>query len=380
MNIAIIMPVLDPDHKMTDFLDSLLEAGFKDVVIINDGSHEETLHYFEEAAAHPEVTVLTHEVNKGKGAGLKTAFSYLAKERPDIDGAVTVDGDGQHDVNSINACLDRFETEPDAVIIGGRDFNDPSVPARSKAGNKISKWVYRFACGIKLNDTQTGLRVIPSKYFEKFSTLKGDRYEYETNMLIALVNMKIPYTEVPIKTIYIDDNASSHFNTFTDSFKIYKIVLAYFFKFILSSLSSWVIDIGVYWITLAICAHAWNLNATIADSYSLAVALLRGIWNQNISAVLIATLVSRVISSAFNFLVNRKVVFKGVDNVGKTAAKYFTLAVCQLILSFVLVDLFTNGIFHVTGFLNVLIKCIVDGCLFFFSYGIQRKWVFKNKK
>lgn len=377
---AIIMPVLNPDHKMTDFLDSLLEAGFKDVIIVNDGSREDTVHFFEEADSHEEVTLLVHEVNKGKGAGLKTAFSYLASERPDITCAVTVDGDGQHDVKSIKDCLVKAETEPHAVIIGGRDFDDPNVPARSKAGNKISRVVYRFACGIKLNDTQTGLRVIPAEYFEKFSTLKGDRYEYETNMLIALVNMKIPYYEVPIKTIYIDDNASSHFNTVTDSFKIYKIVLAYFFKFILSSLSSWIIDIGVYWITLGICARVWNLNESIADSYSLAISLIRHMWNLNIAAVLIATLVSRVTSSIFNFAVNRKVVFKDVDNVRTTAGKYFTLALCQLILSFVLVDLLANGVFHVTGFLNVLIKCIVDGCLFFFSYGIQRKWVFKNKK
>ncbi|MBR3243604.1 MAG: GtrA family protein, partial [Parasporobacterium sp.] len=147
-----------------------------------------------------------------------------------------------------------------------------------------------------------------------------------------------------------------------------------------SSLSSWVVDIGVYWLTLSICGAVWNLQDSITESTSLASALINQTWNMNIAAVLVATLTSRVTSSIVNYILNRKVVFKDQTNIRKTAAKYFTLAVCQMIASFLLVDLIANGLLHVTGFLNVLIKCVVDMCLFVFSYGIQRKWVFKNKK
>ncbi len=374
------MPVYNPDQKMIDFLNSLVKADFKDIIIVNDGSREDTVHFFEEAAEYPEVTLLTHEVNKGKGAGLKTAFTYLYENRPDIAGAVTVDGDGQHDVASINSCLAKFEEEPHAVIIGGRDFDDPDVPKHNRAGNKISKVVYKFAIGIKLNDTQTGLRIVPYEHLKTFAELPGDRYEYETQMLIAIMNKNIPYFEVPIKTIYIDDNASSHFNVITDSVKIYVVILRYFLKFMASSIICWAVDIGVYWLVLAICGAAWHLGSTINESYSLAEAIMSHSWNMNITAVLLATIFSRVISSVVNFIINRKVVFKGVDDVKQTAARYFLLALCQLILSFLLVEFLANGVFHVTGFLNVLIKCVVDGCLFFFSYGIQRKWVFKNKK
>jgi len=380
MKIAIIMPVLNPDEKMMTFLDSLLTAGFQDIIIVNDGSKEETVHYFEEADVHEQVTVLTHKVNKGKGAALKTAFSYLAKERPDISGAVTVDGDGQHNIQCSNNCLEKFTECPDSVVLGGRDFTKADIPARSKFGNRVSSVIYRYAVGIKLNDTQTGLRVIPAEHFETFAQIKGERYEYETNMLITIANKKIPYYEVPIETIYIDDNASSHFNPIKDSVKIYVVVLKYFFKFILTSLTSWVVDIGVYWILLSILGAVWNLRDTVSESTSLAVALLKHTWNHHIAAVLIATLVARVISASVNFMLNRKVVFKDADNVGATARRYFILAVCQVILSFILVDLLTNGILHVTGFVNVLIKCVVDILLFIFSYGIQRKWVFRNKK
>lgn len=380
METAVILPVLNPDEKFTAFVEKLVESGYPKIVVVNDGSAPEYLHFFEEAGQHPEVTVLTHEVNRGKGAGLKTAFRYLHEQCPEVEVAITCDGDGQHTTESMQACLSAYEQNPGTVIIGGRDFNSPNIPARSRFGNKVSSFVYRFACGIKLKDTQTGLRVIPADCFERFSCLEGDRYEYETHMLIEIVNRKTPYLEVPIETIYIDENESSHFNPVKDSLKIYGVVLKYFFKFILSSISSWVVDIGVYWLTLAICGAVWNLQESIDESMSLAAALIQHTWNLNIAAVLIATLASRVISSIVNFVINRKVVFKDVSNIKATATKYFTLAVCQLILSFVLVDLLTNGLLHVTGFLNVLIKCIVDMCLFVFSYGIQRKWVFKDKK
>ena len=380
MNVAVILPVLNPDEKFASFVEKLVSSGYQSIVVVNDGSAPEYVHFFDEAAAYPQVTVLTHEVNKGKGAGLKTAFRYLCENRKDVDVAITCDGDGQHTTDSMGRCLKAFDEHPDSVIIGGRDFSDKNIPSRSRFGNKVSSVIYRFACGIKLKDTQTGLRVVPASCFEAFSNLKGDRYEYETHMLIEIVNRKIPYYEIPIETIYIDDNESSHFNPLNTSPTAYMVVLKYFFKFLLSSLTSWVVDIGVYWITIAICGAAWKLSESIEEASSLASALINHTWNLNIAAVLIATLTSRVTSSIVNFIINRKVVFKDVSNVRKTATKYFTLALCQMIASFLLVDLIANGLLHVTGFLNVLIKCVVDMCLFVFSYGIQRKWVFKDKQ
>ena len=358
MRYAIVIPTLNPDQKMTDFVDALVHAGYTDIVLVNDGSVPQTVPYFEKASEHPQVRVLTHEVNKGKGAGLKTALRYLAEERPDIDAAITADADGQHNLASLSRCVEAYEAAPGSVIFGGREFSDKKIPFRSRFGNKISSVVYRFSCGIKLQDTQTGLRVIPSSYFEKFSTLKGDRYEYETQMIIAVKELQIPYQEVSIETIYIDDNESSHFHPIKDSFRIYKIVLAYFFKFLASSLTSWLVDIGIY---------------------ALVMAVFRDVWPQT-TCHLVATIASRVISSVVNYILNRKVVFKAVDNVRKTAVRYYILAACQMLVSFVLVDLVADKLLKVTGVLDVVIKCVVDACLFVFSYGIQRKWVFRNKK
>lgn len=357
MKTSVIIPAYNPDNKMVDFIDSLISDKIHDIIIVNDGSCDDSSKYFEKAKEYPEVTVLVHEVNKGKGMALKTALKFLSEKRKDIDCAVLADADGQHTASSIRNCLDAFEKNPDHVIIGGRDFNKGGIPARSVLGNKISSFVYKFAIGIKLKDTQTGLRVIPAEYFEVFSELKGDRYEYETQMLIAISNKNIPYTEVPIEIIYIDDNASSHFNPVKDSAKIYGVVLRYFFKFVLSSISSWVVDIGSYAILLFI----------LSDKISVA------------DQVLICTIASRVISSVFNYLMNRHTVFKATDRVAGTAVKYYILALFQMGASYGLVFLFTE-ILKVGSFWQLVIKCIVDMLLFICSYQIQRSWVFRNKK
>ena len=91
--ISVVLPSLDPDEKLLAVVDGLLEYGFTDIILVNDGSKPENLHYFETAAAHPEVQLLHHEVNRGKGAALKNAFTWFLENRPDSVGVVTVDGD-----------------------------------------------------------------------------------------------------------------------------------------------------------------------------------------------------------------------------------------------------------------------------------------------
>ncbi|MGI6072358.1 MAG: glycosyltransferase [Lachnospiraceae bacterium] len=381
MEIAVVMPVLNPDNKMTEFLDSLLKAGFQNIVIVNDGSSAETVHYFEEAALHPQVTVLTHPVNMGKGKGLKTAFAWLIENRPDIAGAVTVDGDGQHDVKSIRDCLARFEEVPDHVVLGSRDFDDPIVPPRSVFGNKVSRKVYKYAIGIRLNDTQTGLRVIPARHFGLFSELKGDRYEYETNMLVAIVNANIPYCEVPIKTIYINKNAASHFKTVRDAVRIYVIVLGCFLKFTGSSFASFLVDLGVY--ALIMWLFDKGTGVTLLKICEWLGARIAGVGFDNpvrTACHFVAIVCARVISATLNYILNRNVVFKTSDNVGRTARRYYLVAFCQMLASFLLTDMVAGSLLGVKGILDVLIKCLVDGCLFILSFGIQRKWVFENKK
>ena len=174
--ISVILPSLNPSDKFDRVVDGLVEAGFEDIVIVDDGSRPENRVHFERAARHPEVTVLTHEVNRGKGAGLKTAFAWLMENRPDCAGAVTIDGDGQHLTKDILRCAEAVGDE-NTIVMGCRDFTLDHVPPRSRMGNRTTSTVFRLFCGIRLSDTQTGLRAIPAALFPRMLSVRGERFE-----------------------------------------------------------------------------------------------------------------------------------------------------------------------------------------------------------
>ncbi len=227
-DIAIVLHSLNPDHRLNLVVDGVMEQGFKTIIIVNDGSDNEHLAPFAEAQKKPGVTVLTHPVNYGKGHALKTAFEYC-KNNLDIAGVVTIDGDGQHHPEDIRACALRMK-ETGNVVLGCRDFSLPDVPFKSRNGNNITKFVFRTFCGIKISDTQTGLRAIPAKYFDDMLETSGERFEYETNMLLEMKRRKIGFDEVKIRTIYEDNNKSTHFHPFRDSYKIYKVIFKFMFS------------------------------------------------------------------------------------------------------------------------------------------------------
>ena len=141
---AIVLPSLDPDSKFQKVVEGLLEAGFRHIVIVDDGSKAERKHFFDEAAQKPGCVVLTHEVNKGKGRALKTAFAYVRENLPGLSGVITIDGDGQHLTGDIIACGNRMLENPDSVVLGCRDFSRPGIPPRSVAGNKTTSRFFRI--------------------------------------------------------------------------------------------------------------------------------------------------------------------------------------------------------------------------------------------
>ena len=227
---AIILPSLDPDSKFAGVVKGLAEDGFAHIVIVDDGSDEAHQHWFDEAEQYPACTVLHHGVNKGKGRALKTAFSYVRENLPEVRGVITIDGDGQHLLPDIVACGERMLAEGDKVVLGCRDFDLPGVPPRSVAGNKTTSRFFRVLYGIELSDTQTGLRAIPRSCLERFERVEGERFEYETNMLLEMKRSGIVFLEQPIATVYDEEDYSSHYNAVKDSWRIFKIMTKGLFR------------------------------------------------------------------------------------------------------------------------------------------------------
>lgn len=362
MKVAAIVPSLNPDKEFVGVVDGLVDAGFSRIIVVNDGSGPEYDDWFEQAAARPGCTVLRHEVNMGKGRALKTAFEHYLGNPGDCVGVVTLDADGQHSMQDTLACAKALERRPEDLVLGVRDFDASNVPPRSQFGNKLTRRIIRQLFRLDITDTQTGLRGISNRFAQYLLRIKGERYEFETLMLLETKRMKIDICEVPIHTIYIDDNTGSHFRTVADSVRIYKLILRFlaiysFFKllslikFAVSSISSFVLDIGLF---------------------ALFNYLLRELPPE--TRLLAASVGARVCSSIFNFFLNKILVFHSRENTPMAMVKYFFLSVAQLLCSYA-------GIYLLSAVLSlpeVPAKIIMDFGLFFASYFIQRKWVFRH--
>ena len=358
--ISVVLPSLDPDEKLIAVVDGLLEYGFSDIILVNDGSKQENLHYFTDLAAqHPEIHLLHHEVNKGKGAALKNAFRWFLANRPEGFGVVTVDGDNQHHPADTRACCEHM-LETGHAVLGCRDFNQEDVPARSSFGNKTTSMIFKIFVGMTISDTQTGLRALPRKVLEELVEVYGDRFEYETNMLLAFKTKGIAFDEVKIRTVYIEENKSSHFRVLHDSWRIYKLILAHFFRYTLSSLVSAVVDTG---------------------SFSL-FSWLFGKFLTGLSLTAAAGILARVLSSLLNFFMNQKLVFRTKVDTKKAMVRYYCLALPQMAAQ-VLLTQGVYALFHIsdraTG-LRTLLYAVVMTVLYFVSYMIQQRWVFAPQK
>ena len=358
--ISVVLPSLDPDEKLIAVVDGLLEYGFSHIILVNDGSKAENLHYFTDLAAqHPEITLLHHEVNKGKGAALKNAFRWFLDNRPEGFGVVTVDGDNQHHPEDTRACCEHMLKTGHAVL-GCRDFNQEDVPARSSFGNKTTSLIFKIFVGMTISDTQTGLRALPRKVLEELVDVYGDRFEYETNMLLAFKTKGIAFDEVKIRTVYIEENKSSHFRVIHDSWRIYKLILAHFFRYALSSVACFVVDSGMVFLLTKI------LGSFLMDP------LLSGI----------STVGARVVSSLINFFMNKKLVFQSDVSTGKAMVRYYALAIPQLVVQW----LINQGLYTLLGIteqqagFRTLIHVLVMCLLFIVSFTIQQRWVFAPQK
>ena len=357
-DIAIIVPSLDPDKNLNMVVDGMSAAGFDKIILVDDGSHEDRKGPFRKAVEeHPGCVLLVHEVNKGKGRAMKTAFVHILDNMPEISGCITIDGDGQHTPEDAVRIAESMKEHPDDIVFGCRNFDEEQVPTRNKMGNKITAWVFKAFFGMQISDAQTGLRGFPRKYLKELIDVEGERYEYESNMLMYMSEENIPFSEISIQTVYSDDNSGSHFNVLKDSIRIYKPILkkAKPFKYAVSSVSSAVIDMGLF--TL--------LNFIFRGVKSL--------WLQTF----LTTGIARLVSATYNYTLNYKWVFKSDSSVGGSAVKYVVTALCYYAASYGLCTLAFSLMPGVVGFGRTLIKMCIDLVLFVVSYQVQKHWVFK---
>lgn len=333
---VVIIPAYQPDEKLYHLVLALHEKTSYDLVIVNDGSDKDKRDLF--LSLEPYAKVLTHPQNRGKGAALKTALSYIYERYPADEGIVTIDADGQHLPEDIIRVSEAWEAAPEKLVLGSRRFKG-KVPFKSRAGNAITRFVFALSTGVKVFDTQTGLRAFGVFRIPMMLMMKGDRYEYEINVLLYATRHRIPIQEVPIQTIYIEGNKSSHFNPFRDAWRIYKMILF----FVASSLVAMLLD---YVLVLLFSATTQGMAQSL----------------------LISVVGARILSSLANYFMNCKLVF---ENRSRTSIiRYYLLVAGILAVNYALMVFVTHLMPLAIG------KILVELALYPLSFYIQRKYVF----
>lgn len=219
-NVAIVIPAYNPGENLKEIVNNLEKNQYKKIIIIDDGSVSKNIF----RNLRNQAIIIGHNKNKGKGRALKTGFNYCIKNLSNLMGIITIDADGQHEIYDINKIYREFQNKKNSVLLGSRQFEKLNIPLRSRIGNKMMSTLLEKKMKTRIKDTQTGLRAIPMKYIKELENIKGEGFEYETNMLIYCIKNNINIKEIPINTIYINRNKQSNFRIFKDSIKIYKTI------------------------------------------------------------------------------------------------------------------------------------------------------------
>ena len=331
--LIVLIPSYEPDENLTKLIKNLNKNKITSIVV-DDGSGKD----YKEIFDNLDTKVISYEINQGKGHALKEGYKYIKDNYKEYV-VVTMDSDGQHRIEDALNLYNYILENDDTLVLGKRPRGE-KTPLRSKIGNAITRFVFHLVSGQDVYDTQTGLRAFSNKLIDYMLEVKGERFEYEMNVLLYAKNNKIPIKELEIETIYIDNNSKSHFNAFKDSFKVYKEII----KFSLSGIISFLID------------------------YILFI-----VFKVVLNNITIANVIARAISSTINYIINKNIVFKSNKNIAKSLLEYYGLVIFILLINTLLLNLLSIIINP------ILAKLIIEIVLFIISWLVQKILIFKRK-
>lgn len=227
IEVLILIPAYNPSSIFLSYVLDLYKKIGTRIIIINDGSSN--ISVFEDLKKNNEFHIINNEQNKGKGAALKSGFDFVLRNNIKTDYIITADADGQHYIDDVINIIKNLKSSQTDIVLGCRNF-DNSTPFKSRFGNKLTSHIFKFLTGKALTDTQTGLRAIPKDILRPLINLKGNRFEFELEVLLWATENNINFNEIPIRTIYFDNNKETNFRPIIDSLMVYKIFLIYFFR------------------------------------------------------------------------------------------------------------------------------------------------------
>ena len=342
--IHVVVPAFNPGEIVVDVID-LTRVHADAIVIVDDGCDVENRTHLERCAGHPNVSLVTHAENCGKGFALIAGIGHCLDRMRTGDYIVTMDSDGQHDPRDIAKFRTLFTERPTVHFALGERLDTRAMPVKSRLGNIAATALFRLQMGTSIRDTQTGLRLLSEPFARRvYNEVRPGRYETEMDMLILAVQSLPRVDSVQIRTIYFDGNSATKFRALTDSWR----VLARLVRYTLVSLGSFLVDYLLF-VLLTHVAGVPYLAANVA---------------------------ARVVSAVANFAGHKVFSFRSSGQILPKAARYvlavaFALSMSSALL-FIAVEYLTIP--------SLMAKPLVDALVFLVNFAVLSRFVFRGRR
>ena len=357
-NAVIVIPALNPPSSFVSYAEALRREGFSRIVVVNDGSRTDKLPVFFKLK-RLGVTVVDHPHNRGQGAALRTGFQYyLDHFQGQSDGVITLNADRQippSDVVRIASSLHNEQAMGSfALVVGTRNLEGKNVTDYDYNMGGVMKLLYHMLMGVRLNDPLSGVFGIPDLRVRQCLEIGSDGYAYATSMTMSFE--KIGCRQVPVSYANYEEGVEPAFRKIPDTIRILYTIFKKFIVYSITSVGASILDVIMFGIFHSIT--------------------FRG----NPMAIIYSTICARVISASVNYLLTKHFVFHfksdSAQETTKSAGAFFVLTAMQCICSALIV----SAMKMLLGGSAVGIKVIVDTTLFFVSYKIQHKYIFKDDR
>lgn len=193
--IYIVVPALNEEKVIAGVISEIKSAGYENIIVVDDGSRDNT----QKSAKMTGAVSFRHKINRGKGAATKTGIEAAKLLGADI--IVTMDGDGQHDPTDIKKLVAPIKEGRAEVVLGTRLKNTQGMPVSKILANWAGNFFTWYLYGLWVTDSQSGFRAYSRNAAEKINT-RGDRYEYDSEVIREIYIYKLKFMEVPIKIRY----------------------------------------------------------------------------------------------------------------------------------------------------------------------------------
>ena len=223
MKIFVVVPAYNEEKTVENVLEDLLKMGF-DFVVVDDGSSDDTNKIVTRIIKEKKKGLLCkHLLNRGLGAAIKTGIEAALAQGADI--IVTFDADGQHDPDDINTVIMPIIKNEADVAVGKRDFKE--MTSSKKYGNQIMNFITLIFYGIRVNDSQSGLRAFNRKAAQSIIINARD-YGVSSEIIGEVKRHQLKLEEVPMKTIYTDYTMKKGTNLYEGLKILTKLILNIF--------------------------------------------------------------------------------------------------------------------------------------------------------